>query len=62
MRARSVGLYRTLAAALAVAAILVVAHLVAHPVAEYGAWLAAFAIWMAWFVAAAHDWLSNADF
>jgi hypothetical protein len=36
--------------------------LVPHPVARYGAWLVVFTIWMVWFVAAAVEWISKADF
>jgi hypothetical protein len=31
-------------------------------VVRYGAWLTAFAVWMAWFVVVARKWLSRADF
>jgi len=36
--------------------------LVPHPVAQYGAWLVIFTIWMVWFVHVGFEWLSNADF
>ena len=35
---------------------------VSHPVVRYGAWLVVFTIWMLWFVLAAVQWLSMADF
>ncbi|NEU56729.1 hypothetical protein [Halorussus sp. MSC15.2] len=55
--------YRNLAALAVVAAVLGVAYLlVRHPLVQYGAWLVAFAVWMAWFVAVAREWLSKADF
>jgi len=43
--------------------LLVVVYLVMpHPVAQYGAWLVVFTIWMAWFVETFVDWLSQADY
>lgn len=42
---------RNLLAAAAVATILAAGHwLVTDPVLRYGAWLAVFSVWMAWFV------------
>lgn len=40
----------------------VVYLLVPHPIAQYGAWLVIFFIWMSWFVFVGIDWLSQADF
>ena len=40
----------------------VVYLLVPHPIAQYGAWLVVFFIWMSWFVFVGIDWLSRADF
>lgn len=63
MRTLTASGYRTLAAVVAVAALLAVAYLlVPHPMVKYGAWLVVFSIWMAWFVAAAREWISRADF
>jgi hypothetical protein len=39
-----------------------VAELIAAPTARYGAYLVAFAVWMAWFVLTAVEWLRRADF
>ncbi|WP_276300697.1 hypothetical protein [Halorussus lipolyticus] len=36
--------------------------LVSNPLVRYGVWLLVFAIWMAWFVAVAREWISRADF
>ena len=49
------------AAALVVAAF-AVAELLAAPTARYGAYLIAFAVWMAWFVLTTVEWLRRADF
>jgi len=51
-------------AALAVGAGLVGAAslLALGPLVRYAAWLAAFAVWMAWFVVVAREWISRADF
>lgn len=38
------------------------AELVGGSPARYGAYLVAFAVWMAWFVLAAVDWIARADF
>lgn len=55
--------YRNLTALVAVVAILATAYLlVPHPLVKYGAWLVVFSVWMVWFVAAAREWISNADF
>jgi hypothetical protein len=55
--------YRNLSALAVVVAVLGVAYFVApHPLVKYAAWLLAFSIWMAWFVAAAREWISKADF
>ncbi|WP_134671998.1 hypothetical protein [Halorussus marinus] len=32
------------------------------PPVRYAAWLGAFAVWMAWFVAVAREWISRAEF
>lgn len=51
--------------AVAVALVVVafgVAELVAAPTARYGAYLIAFAVWMAWFVLTCVEWLRHADF
>ncbi|WP_049898611.1 hypothetical protein [Halococcus agarilyticus] len=54
---------RNLAALAAVGTVLVGAYtLVSDPVVRYGAWLVVFTIWMLWFVLAAVQWLSMADF
>lgn len=54
---------RNLAALGVVAAVLGVAYFVASdPLVRYAAWLVAFAIWMAWFVVVAREWISRADF
>ncbi|USZ68807.1 hypothetical protein NGM10_03500 [Halorussus salilacus] len=63
MGALTVSGYRNAAAVVAVAATLATAYLLfPHPLVRYGAWLVAFAVWMAWFVAAARDWIADADF
>ncbi|PSP55252.1 hypothetical protein BRC82_06735 [Halobacteriales archaeon QS_1_67_19] len=55
--------YRNLSALAVVIGLLGVAYVVVpHPLVQYGTWLLVFAIWMAWFVAAAREWISNADF
>ncbi|WP_435179142.1 hypothetical protein [Halorussus sp. AFM4] len=54
--------YRNLAALAVLAAVLGVAYLVADPLVRYGAGLVAFAVWMAWFVTVAREWISRADF
>jgi len=55
--------YLNLAALAVVAALLGVGYFVAlSPLVRYGAWLVAFAVWMAWFVAVAREWISRADF
>lgn len=47
----------------AVAALLVATYvLFPSPSAQYGAWLAIFAIWMWWFVSVARRWIADADF
>lgn len=52
-----------LAALAVVAALVGGAYLVASsPLVRYGAWLVAFAVWMAWFVVVAREWISRADF
>ncbi|WP_135851362.1 hypothetical protein [Halorussus salinus] len=52
-----------LAALAVVAALLGIAHFSSpSPLVRYGAWLAAFAVWMAWFVVVAREWISRADF
>lgn len=55
--------YRTLTALVVVATLLLAAY-VYHPtpLVQYGAWLVVFSVWMAWFVAKAAEWVSNADF
>ncbi|MFD1587778.1 hypothetical protein ACFR9U_12350 [Halorientalis brevis] len=54
---------RNLSALGVVSGLLAVVYLlVPHPVAQYGAWLVVFVVWMAWFVLAGIDWLSQADF
>lgn len=53
---------RTLVALVAVTALLAGAYALSHPLVQYGAWLVAFTIWMVWFVFAAAEWISNADF
>jgi len=54
---------RNLAALVAVGALLGGAYLLgSNPLVRYGAWLLAFAVWMAWFVAVAREWISRADF
>jgi len=54
---------QTPAALAGVTALLVVAYvLVPHPIVQYGAWLVAFTVWMAWFVLTFVEWLSNADY
>jgi lipopolysaccharide export LptBFGC system permease protein LptF len=55
--------YRNLAALGVVAALLGTAYFVgSHPLVRYAAWLVVFAIWMAWFVVVAREWISRADF
>ena len=55
--------FRTLAALGVVTVLLAAAYLVVpHPIVQYGAWLVIFAVWMAWFVAVAAEWISTADF
>jgi len=55
--------YRNLAALAVGAGLVGVASLPAlDPLVRYAAWLAAFAVWMAWFVAVAREWISRADF
>ncbi|UPV73598.1 hypothetical protein M0R89_13750 [Halorussus limi] len=55
--------YLNLAALAAVTALIGVAYVLASsPLVRYGAWLVAFAVWMAWFVAVAREWISRADF
>ena len=52
-----------LAALAVVTALLGMAYLVSPPpLVRYGAWLVAFAVWMAWFVVVAREWISRADF
>lgn len=54
---------RNLAALAAVGAVLGGTYaLVPFRSARYGAWLVVFAIWMAWFVATAVQWIDRADF
>jgi hypothetical protein len=53
---------RHVAAAALVVAAFAVAGLFAAPTARYGAYLVAFAVWMAWFVLTAVEWLRRADF
>jgi hypothetical protein len=50
--------------ALGAAAVLLVGTYVVYPdpIAQYGAWLVVFTIWMAWFVLTGIEWLSKADF
>ena len=38
------------------------AYTLSDPLARYGAWLVVFTVWMVWFVFAAAEWVSNADF
>ena len=53
---------RNLSALGSVTVLLAVVYLlVPHPIAQYGAWLVVFFIWMAWFVFAGVDWLSQAN-
>jgi hypothetical protein len=55
--------WRRHAAAVAlVVAAFAAAELLAAPTARYGAYLIAFAVWMAWFVLTAVEWLRRADF
>ncbi|MEF8841580.1 MAG: hypothetical protein V5A62_08130 [Haloarculaceae archaeon] len=49
-------------AAVLVVAAFAVAELLAAPTARYGAYLVAFAVWMAWFVLTCVEWLRRADF
>ena len=53
---------RHAAAAALVVAAFVAAELLASPTARYGAYLVAFAVWMAWFVLTCVEWLRRADF
>lgn len=54
---------RNVAALGAVVLLLAIGYVfVPHPLVRYGVWLLAFSIWMAWFVATAREWISNADF
>lgn len=53
---------RHLAAVLAVVAAFLAARLIATSAAYYGAALAAFAVWMAWFVLTVVDLIGHADF
>lgn len=54
---------RNLSALAAVALAFLAAELVGgSPSVRYGAYLVAFAVWMAWFVLAAVDWIDRADF
>jgi hypothetical protein len=53
---------RNAAAAVLVVLAVSVAAVVASPVVAYAAVLVAFAVWMAWFVWTAVDWLDRADF
>lgn len=52
---------RTLVALLAVTTLLTGAYALSHPLAQYGAWLIVFTVWMVWFVFAAAEWVSTAD-
>ena len=53
---------RNLTALGSVTAVLAVVYvLVPHPIVQYGAWLVVFVVWMAWFVLAGTEWLSQAD-
>jgi hypothetical protein len=45
-----------------VAVAFVAAEILAAPTARYGAYLIAFAVWMAWFVLTVVEWLRRADF
>ncbi len=52
-----------LAALAAVAALVGIGSLSSSPpLVRYGAWLVAFAVWMAWFVVVAREWISRADY
>ncbi|MFC6941279.1 hypothetical protein ACFQE8_15120 [Salinirubellus sp. GCM10025818] len=53
---------RHVAAVVLVAGAFAAAELLATPSARYGAYLVAFAVWMAWFVLTAVEWLRRADF
>jgi len=54
---------RNAAALGAVTGLLVLVYVVVpHPIAQYGAWLVVFTIWMVWFVETFVEWLSNADY
>ncbi|WP_435347145.1 hypothetical protein [Haloarchaeobius sp. HRN-SO-5] len=53
---------RNLVALGLVVALVAVAAAVRSPMAYYGAGLASFVVWMAWFVLASVDWLHRADF
>jgi uncharacterized membrane protein YphA (DoxX/SURF4 family) len=54
---------RNLAALVAVGGLIGGAYLlVSNPLVRYAAWLLAFAVWMAWFVVVAREWISRADF
>lgn len=35
---------------------------VPDPLVRYGVWLVVFTVWMVWFVLAAVEWISKADF
>lgn len=39
-----------------------IAFLLSSEIAYYGAWLLTFAVWMAWFVLTAIEWIRHADF
>ena len=55
--------YRNLSALAVVVCLLGVGYVVApHPLVQYGVWLLVFAVWMVWFVTAAREWISKADF
>ncbi|WP_115862328.1 hypothetical protein [Halorussus litoreus] len=55
--------YRNLSALAVVIGLLGFAYVVApHPLVQYGVWLVVFSVWMVWFVAAAREWISKADF
>lgn len=53
---------RNLLALGVVALAFLAAELIGGSPARYGAYLVAFAVWMAWFVLAAVDWIAHADF
>lgn len=54
--------WRNLAALALVGIAITVAAVLDTSIAYYGAGLATFAVWMAWFVLVAIDWLRVADF